>query len=69
VTRRRDPANRRVHQVGLTEAGEALFASLLGTVAAFDERLRDGIAAGDLARLERVLDHLAGNATRATGGD
>jgi MarR family transcriptional regulator, transcriptional regulator for hemolysin len=29
VTRRRDPANRRVHRVELTEAGEATFARLV----------------------------------------
>ena len=32
VTRRRDPANRRVHRVELTEAGEATFARLLEAV-------------------------------------
>jgi MarR family transcriptional regulator for hemolysin len=69
VTRQRDPANRRAHQVALTDAGDALFGQLLGTVAAFDERLRGGIAARDLAHVARVLDQLAGNATRATGGD
>src|SRR4051812_8260783 len=36
VTRRRDPDNRRVHVVELTEAGDAMFASLLATVADFD---------------------------------
>src|ERR1700730_11578067 len=36
VTRTRDPTNRRVHQVELTEAGEATFERLLSVVAAFD---------------------------------
>ncbi len=62
VTRRRDPANRRVHRVELTESGEALFRMLLGRVVAFDEQLRAGIGARDLAQLHRVLDRLAANA-------
>ena len=63
VTRRRDPTNRRVHQVDVTELGEALFVRLADTVVAFDEQLRAGIAADDLAQLGRVLDRLATNAT------
>jgi MarR family transcriptional regulator for hemolysin len=63
VTRRRDPANRRVHVVELTDAGEAAFLSLLGTVMAFDERLRRGLSERDLAQLRRLLDRLAANAT------
>src|SRR6202011_3169866 len=39
ITRRRDPDNRRVHRVELTEEGEALFGRLLQSVAAFDRRL------------------------------
>src|SRR5205085_7128311 len=50
VTRTRDPENRRVHQVALTDAGEATFQSLLGTVIAFDRRLRRGFAEGELAQ-------------------
>jgi MarR family transcriptional regulator for hemolysin len=63
VTRRRDPANRRVHVVELTEAGEVAFMSLLGTVMAFDERMRRGLSERDLAQLRRLLDRLAANAT------
>src|SRR4051812_11999919 len=44
VTRTRDPENRRVHQVALTETGEAAFERLLGTVVAFDRRLRQGFS-------------------------
>ena len=36
VERHRDPANRRNQLVALTDAGEALFGSLLGTVTTFD---------------------------------
>jgi MarR family transcriptional regulator for hemolysin len=49
ITRRRDPANRRVHLVELTEAGEALFYRLRGTAAAFDERLRTGLSGYEAA--------------------
>src|SRR4051812_40224422 len=40
VTRERDPANRRVHQVRLTEAGDAAFLRLRDAAIAFDRRLR-----------------------------
>jgi MarR family transcriptional regulator for hemolysin len=62
VTRRRDPANRRAHLVELTEAGEAAFAGLLQTVAAFDARLRAGFSDEELATLRGLLDRLRANA-------
>jgi MarR family transcriptional regulator for hemolysin len=58
VTRRRDPANRRVHRVELTEAGEATFTGLLQTVIAFDARLRSGLDDEELAALHGFLDRL-----------
>ena len=61
VTRRRDPDNRRVHQVELTADGEALFTTLLEHVVAFDARLRAGFSDRDLAQLRRLLDRLATN--------
>ena len=61
VTRRRDPGNRRVHQVALTEAGDALFFSLLDRVVTFDEQLRAGFADQDLEQLRASLDRLAAN--------
>jgi MarR family transcriptional regulator for hemolysin len=63
VTRRRDPTNRRVHQVELTAAGEKLFFSLLQRVVAFDEQLRAGFSERDLNHLRRLLDGMAANAT------
>lgn len=63
VTRRRDPANRRVHQVELTEAGEATFRSLVQHVAVFDERLRAGFTDDELAQLRAFLERLRANAT------
>jgi MarR family transcriptional regulator, transcriptional regulator for hemolysin len=61
LTRRRDPENRRVHVVELTDAGEAAFARLRDAAVAFDRRLRRGIPAEELDALERVLDRLAAN--------
>lgn len=61
VTRRRDPKNRRVHLVELTEAGEAAFHRLLATVRAFDRRLRTGFTAEELAALGGILERLRAN--------
>ena len=61
VTRRRDPANRRVHLVELTGAGDVLFYRLKDAVAAFDQRLRHGISPPDIAKAEQLLDQLRGN--------
>ena len=61
VTRRRDPANRRVHLVELTEAGEAAFARLRDAAFAFNERLRRGFTEGDIAGLEEQLRRLEHN--------
>jgi MarR family transcriptional regulator for hemolysin len=65
VTRRRDPANRRVHRVELTEAGEATFARLLQAVLGFDERLRRGFTEGELTTLCDSLERLRTNAAAA----
>jgi len=61
VTRRRDPANRRVHLVELTEAGEALFLRLRDAAFAFDQRLRRGLSDRDAAVLEGLLLRLKRN--------
>jgi MarR family transcriptional regulator, transcriptional regulator for hemolysin len=61
VTRRRDPENRRVHLVEVTEAGEAAFHRLLATVRAFDRRLRAGFTAEELAALGGMLERLQAN--------
>jgi len=63
LTRRRDPANRRVHVVELTPEGDALFARLRTAAMAFDERLRSGLSAAELKRFEAVLDRLHDNVT------
>jgi MarR family transcriptional regulator for hemolysin len=61
VTRDRDPANRRIHQVRLTEAGEAAFRRLRDTAVAFDRRLRTGLSDEDTDTLSRLLGRLEDN--------
>jgi MarR family transcriptional regulator for hemolysin len=63
VTRRRDPANRRVHQVELTDDGDELFLRLRAVAFAFDNRLRAGLSEADVSQLEAVLARLRGNLT------
>jgi MarR family transcriptional regulator for hemolysin len=63
LTRRRDPANRRMHLVELTDEGEAAFQRLRGAAVAFDRRIRHGISEEDLAGLRDVLRRLEDNAT------
>jgi len=68
VTRRRDTANRRMHVVELTAAGEDVFLRLRAAAAAFDRRLRAGIDDRDLTAFAAMLDRLAGNVTAARSG-
>lgn len=63
VTRRRDPANRRVHQVELTGDGDQLFLRLRAIAGAFDNRLRAGLSEADVSQLEAVLARLRRNLT------
>jgi MarR family transcriptional regulator, transcriptional regulator for hemolysin len=62
VTRARDPENRRVHHVELTEAGEAAFQRLLVRLIAFDQQLRVGFTDKEIATLDGLLDRLQANA-------
>ena len=61
VTRRRDPANRRLHLVELTPAGDALFLRLRDAAAAFDRRLRGGLSEDEVGQLEALLTRLRDN--------
>ncbi|MER6947271.1 MarR family winged helix-turn-helix transcriptional regulator [Nonomuraea sp. NPDC000554] len=61
LTRRRDPANRRVHVVELTEEGERLFHRLREVVMAFDGRLRAELDEGRIEVFEQVLAQLEKN--------
>lgn len=70
LTRRRDPANRRVHLVELTNAGEQAFQRLRRAAGRFDQQLRGELADDDLATLRRLLDQLRRNvATDPSGPD
>ena len=55
VTRRRDPANRRLHLVELTPAGDALFLGCGTPPVAFDRRLRAGLSDGEVGQLDALL--------------
>jgi len=61
LVRRRDPANRRVHQVELTETGEAMFLRLRAVAIDFDKRLRAGLSEDDLAKFGSLLAALRTN--------
>jgi MarR family transcriptional regulator for hemolysin len=61
ITRQRDPTNRRIHVVELTDVGEETFLRLRTAAMAFDQRLRAGISEKEVASLEAVLDRLVRN--------
>jgi MarR family transcriptional regulator for hemolysin len=61
ITRHRDPANRRVHQVEMTTAGEAAFRRLHTAAVAFDQRLRANIPVARLDELTEILGLLVNN--------
>ena len=61
ITRERHPANRRVHVVALTRAGEERFVGLRDAAIAFDQQLRSGFTDPELGRLADLLDRLSGN--------
>lgn len=61
LTRRRDPANRRVHLVELTESGEAAFQRLRAAAMAFDRQLRAGLSEAEIEGMRSVLGRLREN--------
>jgi MarR family transcriptional regulator, transcriptional regulator for hemolysin len=63
VTRTRNPDNRRVQRVELTEAGEAAFQRLRRAAGGFDQRLRFGLGEDDLHRFRGLLAQLRANVT------
>jgi MarR family transcriptional regulator, transcriptional regulator for hemolysin len=62
VRREREPGNRRVQRVTLTDSGEQLFLRLRRAAGSFDGRLRAGLDDGDVAELRRLLAQLVENA-------
>jgi MarR family transcriptional regulator for hemolysin len=63
VSRSRDPDNRRVHRVRLTDAGDRAFFRMLSAVQEFDKQLRAGLTDEDDAGLRAALDRLRANVT------
>ena len=68
ITRRRDPDNRRIHVVELTDAGETAFLRLREAAMTFDRKLRRGVSADDVATMEHALSHLAANVAQNEEG-
>lgn len=61
ITRSREPGNRRVHQVRLTQQGEELFGQLAAAAHAYDRRLRAGFSGDELDVLEKLLCRMRDN--------
>jgi MarR family transcriptional regulator, transcriptional regulator for hemolysin len=61
ISRRRDPANRRVQVVELTPDGEAAFVRLRGVAMAFDRQLRSRISDEEITEFEGLLGRFAAN--------
>ena len=69
VVRRRDPANRRVQHVELTEAGRATLVRMREAAVAFDRQLRRGLTRHDVATLASLLGRLHANVAGDGAGD
>ena len=69
LTRRRDPANRRVHLVELTRQGESAFQRMRGAATEFDRRLRAGISDAEIAQLGQLLGRVLSNVAGDTEPD
>lgn len=61
ISRRRDPANRRVQVVELTPDGEDAFVRMRAAATAFDRRLRRGISDEEITEFEGLLGRFAAN--------
>lgn len=61
VTRDRDPDNRRIHVVELTDAGDDMFQQLRAAATRHDQRIRKGISGDDLDQLRHMLARLREN--------
>jgi MarR family transcriptional regulator for hemolysin len=69
ITRQRDPANRRIHQVRLTDNGEVLFQRLAAAAITHDQRLRTNLSEDEIATLQGLLDRLRHNVTSPSTAD
>jgi MarR family transcriptional regulator, transcriptional regulator for hemolysin len=61
IERARDPDDRRIVRVELTDAGEELFLQLAKAAIGFDQRLREGVSEKELESVRRVLARLREN--------
>ena len=61
ITRRRDPQNRRVHILELTDKGETAFHSMLQVVIGFDRKLRGRLSDEQIEQLRALLAALRVN--------
>jgi len=68
VRRWREPSDRRVQRVELTEAGAALFDRLRHVALRHDERLRSGLTEEETAQLAALLDRLEAGLAPAEPG-
>jgi MarR family transcriptional regulator for hemolysin len=68
ITRTRDPENRRIHVVRLTEAGEQAFLRLREAAVGFDTRLRTGLTEAETDSLTGLLGRLVANVGGADDG-
>jgi MarR family transcriptional regulator for hemolysin len=62
VVRTREPGDRRTQVVRLTDDGERLFVAMAGAAQEFDQRLRRGLEADEVAQLDSLLQRLHANA-------
>src|SRR4051794_27205630 len=61
IRRWREPDNRRVQRVELTEEGVAMFDRLRGAAVAYDAKLRAPFSEQELEQLHELLERLAGS--------
>src|SRR4051812_19887343 len=61
IRRWREPENRRVQRVELTDEGVAMFDRLRGAAVAHDAKLRAPLNAEELEQLDGLLERLAGS--------
>jgi MarR family transcriptional regulator for hemolysin len=72
LSRHRDPSNRRVHLVELTDEGEAMFHRLRKAAVAFDKQLHGDLDDAEVSQFERMLarlqENVSGTDTTPTDG-
>ncbi|NED96900.1 MarR family transcriptional regulator [Phytoactinopolyspora alkaliphila] len=64
LTRRRDPSNRRIHQMKLTPEGEQAFLRVKDAAVRFNAKLNEGLSEEQLEQFQVTLAQLRANAWR-----